>query len=143
MNRERILKLNEMLKDSCAGELEVREGDIRIRIRRMPPALSEPACADTAVGGVDAQPADVDPLTNATIVTAHIVGLFHRGSAPGGAALVEVGDQVDQGQCIGTIEALRNFTEVSCPIDGTVVGVLAEDGAPVQYGDPLLAVRPK
>jgi len=142
MNRERILKLNEILKASCAGELEVREGDTRIRIRRMPPAPSEPPCAFTAGDGA-APPADVDPLTDATIVTAHIVGLFHRGSAPGGAPLVEVGDQVDQGQCIGTIEALRNVTEVSCPIDGTVVGVLAEDGAPVQFGDPLLAVRPK
>ena len=143
MNRERILKLNEMLKASCAGELEVREGDTRIRIRRMPPAPSEPPCAVVASRDGAATTAEVDPLTDATIVTAHIVGLFHRGSAPGGAPLVEVGDRVEEGQCIGTIEALRNFTEVSCPIEGTVVGVLAEDGAPVQFGDPLLAVRPK
>ncbi len=143
MNRERILKLNEMLKASCAGELEVREGDTRIRIRRMPPAPSEPPCSVASAGDGAGPPAEVDPLVDATIVTAHIVGLFHRGTAPGGAPLVEPGDVVSEGQCLGTIEALRNFTEVSCPVDGTVVGVLVEDGAPVQFGDPLLAIRPK
>ena len=142
MNRERILKLNEMLKASCAAELDVREGDTRVRIRRMPPAPDEPVCG--SMGSVEAQDApEVDPFKDATIVSAHIVGLFHRGSGPGEAPLVEPGDTVEEGQCIGTIEALRNFTEVTCPIDGTVVGVVAEDGASVQFGDPLLAVRPK
>jgi acetyl-CoA carboxylase biotin carboxyl carrier protein len=140
MNRERILKLNEMLKASGAAELEVREGDERIRLMRAP----EPAQADVNAdsGAANAVAAEPDPLKDATIVSAHIVGLFHRGSGPGEKPLVEPGDEVSEGQCIGTIEALRNFTEVTCPIDGTVVGVVAEDGQSVQFGDPLLAIRP-
>lgn len=140
MDRERILKLNEMLKASCAAELEVREGDTRVRIRRVPPAPPTPPCGTGAVG--ESAAAEVDPLRDATIVTAHIVGLFHRGSGPGEKPLVQSGDEVSEGQCIGTIEALRNVTEVICPVAGTVAGVVAEDGAAVQFGDPLLAIRP-
>jgi len=146
MDRERIKQLIDMLNSSSAAELEVREGDLRIRLRKregtQQPAETASRIPDTAEESRSEVSAE-ESLEDATIVTAHLVGLFHRGSGPSAEPLAQVGDDVAQGQSIGTIEALRNFTEVTSPVDGTVVCIIAEDGAPVQFGDPLLAIRPK
>ncbi len=146
MDRNRIRELVAMLRSSSAAELEVREGNKRIRLRKRGGGAREvQVSADTTPGDGDGlrQPEVDDPLADATVVAAQLVGLFHRGAAPGARALVEVGDAVAQGQQVATIEALRNLTEVTSPIDGQVVQVIAQDGEPVQYGDQLLAIRPK
>ncbi len=146
MDRERIKQLIGMLNSSSAAELEVREGDLRVRLRKrdgtqQPAEAAAPAPQVPEASGSQADAEE--SLEDATIVTAHLVGLFHRGTGPKAEPLAQVGDDVVAGQSLGTIEALRNFTEVTSPLDGTVVRIIAEDGAPVQFGDPLLAIRPQ
>lgn len=146
MNRERIRELTAMLKGSRADELEVREGDLRVRLRKRTavsvvgeagPIVVSGAC--TECNGEQAAPLEHDNLVQ---VKSQLVGLFHRGRRPGVEPLAQAGDKVSAGQLLGTIEALRNFTDVTSPVDGTIVQVIAEDGQPVQYGDPLMAIQP-
>ena len=146
MNRERIRELTTMLKGSRADELEVREGDLRVRLRKRTavsvvaescPNIVSGAC--TECNGEQAAPLEQDNLVQ---VKSQLVGLVHRGRRPGVEPLAQAGDKVSAGQLLGTIEALRNFTDVTSPVDGTIVQVIAEDGQPVQYGDPLMAIQP-
>ena len=136
MNRERILKLNEMLKASCAAELEVREGDTRVRIRRMPPAPPTPPCGTEAVGE-SAAAAGVDPLRDATMVTAHMVGLFHRAPAPGSPPFVSKGDRIRKGDVLYIVEAMKMMNEITADADGEVVDVCAQNGQVVEFGQIL------
>lgn len=140
------MQLVDMLKQSSAGELEVREGGRRFKLSKRASVMAAPVVPDVAEAESSADaavPGDVSGVpANATIVKAHMVGLFHRGNGPGGTPIVSEGDSVSAGDVIGTIEALRNFTEVVCPVDGTIATIISEDGSPVQFGDPLIAIRP-
>lgn len=146
MDRERIRELIDILKSSGAGEIQVREGDFRVRLRkRVDGAVAAEATVNALGGDESCCPAVEKPepeVSQHVEVRSQLVGLFHRGRGPGAEPLAQAGDQVSAGQLIGTIEALRNFTDVTSPMDGTVVQVIAEDGQPVQYGDPLLAIKP-
>jgi len=146
IDRERVLELLEVLKESSAAEISVKEGGTTIRIMRMvAPAVVEapeshaaaPSVAEAGgLAGVSQTPAG-----ERVTVRARVVGLFYQGKLPGGDPLVQVGDQVKEGQALGGVEVLRKPTEVSSPVNGTVVEVLAEDGHGVQYGDALFVIE--
>lgn len=134
LDRERILELLEILKSSSAAELAMTEGDTTIRLARFiaPP---EPVALEVAAPPCEPEPEQVT-------VKARVVGLFYRGKEPGLDPLVKVGDQVRQGQRLGVIEVLRKPTDVNSPVDGTISQIHGEDGAGVQYGDPLFVIQP-
>ena len=141
MDRERILNLLELLKSSSAQELAVREGDSYIRLRRAaaPAAAAQPVPA----GANPSANASVTASAQATVpVTARLVGFFHPGRGPDGEPLVKVGDRVQQGRTIATIESLRQITAVTAPSAGVVREIVAEAGQPVQYGDVLIILEP-
>jgi acetyl-CoA carboxylase biotin carboxyl carrier protein len=146
MDRPRILNLLELLKSSSAAELAVQEGESYVRLRRRPPA---PAPAPPAVPGmaVSAEGALAPGLApgladGRVVVTARLVGFFHRGQGPDAEPLVAVGDCVRPGQTIGTIESLRQMTAVTAPGAGTVLEIVATEHQPVQFGDALIILEP-
>lgn len=142
MDRERIENLLEILKSSTAQEIAVREGDQYIRLRREAPVAGSGAedSAEAAAPGVPGPvpPGEAPPV----LVTARLVGLFHRGEQPDGEPLVEVGDRVTEGQRIATIESLRQLTGVTAPVNGTVLEIAAEENQAVEYGHVLLVLSP-
>ena len=162
LDRSRVLQLLELLKGSTAAELEVREGDLRVRLVRpvagstaasVPPAPGSPVAqtagrgeaVEGALAAVEAGPAAVAaPAAELALVTvtSHLVGLFYRGREPGATPLVEPSEVVEEGQVLGLVEVLRKPVEVTSPVAGTVVEVVPEEGAAVQYGDPLFTIRP-
>ncbi|MFP3903049.1 MAG: acetyl-CoA carboxylase biotin carboxyl carrier protein [Armatimonadota bacterium] len=138
MDRERVQTLIEILKSSDASELSVTHGETTFTIKR----AHAPATVSSPNHPPRAQPQPEGPGEDLVEVTARLVGLFHAGNQPGDPALVQVGDEVEEGQTIGTIEALRNFTEVISPVDGVIEDVVAGDATAVQYGDVLFLIRP-
>ena len=76
-------------------------------------------------------------------MTAPLVGTFYRASAADAKPYVEEGDQVRKGQVLGLIEAMKLMNEIESDIDGTVVSILIENGTPVEYGEPLVLIRPQ
>ncbi|HEY3398594.1 MAG TPA: biotin/lipoyl-containing protein [Armatimonadota bacterium] len=148
MDRERILSLLGILKESSALELSVKEGDLYVRLRRPAlPVAAAPVREETEANGLPAISlgmaiATPEVAEGAVAVTARLVGFFHRGNGPDSEPLVALGDQVKAGQTIGTIESLRQITAVTAPGAGTVAEIVAEEHQPVQFGDLLFVLRP-
>ncbi len=143
MDRERILSLTELLKESGMAELAVREGDCYIRVRRGQTVAPPAGWVAGAGPGASVEPGGAGSSEPTVVVTARLVGFFHQGQGPDSEPLVQVGDYVEKGQTIGTIESLRQVTAVTAPVAGTVVEVVAAEHQAVQFGDALIILRPE
>lgn len=139
MDRERIREIVRIAQESPVAELCVREGDLEVRVvKRMAPTAATAAPASAAADGAEEMAQD----NGLVLVRATKVGLFHRGKGPGIRPLVEEGDRVADGQAVATLESLRKLTEVTADTAGIVVRFLVEDGSAVEFGQPLLELRP-
>ena len=146
MDRELVTRVIGLLKDSTALELAVREGESYVRVRRLPeppPAPVPAAAVQAGDAGAGAPPGQQPPLSAEGLadVRARLVGRFHHGKGPGQPPLARIGDQVEEGQTIGVIEALGKMTTVSAPAPGVLVEFIAADGSPVQYGAVLMRLQ--
>lgn len=148
IDRARILELVQILKASSAAELAVEEGGVTVRlVRAATPAAADPVVTVTTTDeAANAEtpaetPAPTGPSAEVFTVTSRFVGLFYPGKEPGGPPLVEVGQEVAEGQVLGVVEVLRKPMDVTSPVSGILVETMAEEGTPVQYGDPLFAIR--
>ncbi|MEO6923615.1 MAG: acetyl-CoA carboxylase biotin carboxyl carrier protein [Bryocella sp.] len=99
------------------------------------PSLAAPAAA------LAAPQAEADPYAGAHIVKSPIVGTFYTSSGPDADTFVKVGDHVTNGKVICIVEAMKLMNEIECDYDGDIVAVLVKDGQPVEYGQPLFAIK--
>jgi biotin carboxyl carrier protein len=136
---QRIVDYVRLAEEVGLAEVAIEADGRAFRFRRgMPPRLA----TETPEQGTEPPaPADEQP-TEDHIIHSRLVGFFHRGVEPEAAPLVEVGDRVEAGTRLGTIEALRTLSEVVSDVSGTVADVVVDDGQAVEYGQPLLVVRP-
>ncbi len=139
MDRQRILELIKLLKNSAATELEVEQDGLCVRIARQPPVAAEAPPAEAEPAEAVAAPAAA--RRGDITVHAHVVGVFYRGQGPDQPPLAEVGDEVSEGQPIGTIEALGKLIAVTAPADGVIEEFPVEDGQRVEYGTILARLR--
>lgn len=130
-------RLLHILQGSDVREIELEEGDIRVRVHRAPLEF-----ADSPHETLPFAAALDLPEPSTVVVRSSIVGTFYRAGQPGMAPLVSEGSRVQETTVIGIIEALHVLTDVEANCDGVVVAVLATDGQPVEYNQPLLEVRP-
>ena len=150
MDLRKLKKLIDLVEESGIAELEITEGEEKVRIVK-----SGRVSSDTAV--MLAAPAPVAPVTIPAPVAAPaapappeqpdgqelkspMVGTFYRSASPGTKPFVEVGDAVKKGQTVCIIEAMKLMTEIEADHDGVVKAVLVENGQPVEYGEPLLII---
>lgn len=125
-----------VLRDSDVRELELEDGDIRVRLHRTAVEFTD---TPRETGALAEPPDAAEPAT--AMVRASIVGTFYRAGHPGMAPLVSEGSRVDESTVIGIIEALQVLTDVEAGCAGVVTAVLATDGQPVEYNQPLLEIR--
>lgn len=151
MNLEEIKQLIDLANESGVAELEVQRGENRVRIRRAvagvqdfvaspagsPPAPAAPVPEAPAAAGGET-PEDSSLIT----VKSPIVGTYYESSSPGAPRLVDVGDTVKPGQVLCIIESMKLMNEIESEHAGTVVSIFMENGQPVEYGEPLMAIRP-
>lgn len=142
MTREHYLthtlpKLLRIVQESDLRELELEEGDVRLKLHRNPKARADLPLEERMPVEL---PEPMEPPI--AIVRASIVGTFYRAGKPGMAPLVTEGSLVEESTVIGIIEALQVLTDVEADCSGVVTAVLATDGQPVEYNQPLLEVRP-
>jgi acetyl-CoA carboxylase biotin carboxyl carrier protein len=159
---ERLLSF---MSEHGLEEFEYAHGDLRIRLKKASPSPSAPvtrslpvsAGAVTPAPPAQASPAAidapsssvVDPVATAAsateelhIIKSPIVGTFYAGSSPDAGPFIKVGDIVAAGQTVCIVEAMKLMNEIEADIAGEVVRVLVENGHPVEYGEPLFAIRP-
>ena len=155
MDLRKIKKLIDLLEESNLAELEIKEGEEVVRLSRVPkaamaapaPAASVHGSRDSAAVPVAAAPAPAAaaaPVPGALppghVVRAPMVGTFYTSASPGGAPFVKVGQAVKAGDTIGIIEAMKMFNQIEADVAGSVVAVLAENGQPVEFDEPLFVI---
>jgi acetyl-CoA carboxylase biotin carboxyl carrier protein len=153
LNIEELKALLEFVSERNIAELELEDGETKLRIRKtLTPAAAPVAEVLTAPAGTvaESRPASVEspltsgaaPLENGLIyVTSPMVGTFYRQPEPGAEPFAREGDYVKKGQVLCIIEAMKLMNEIESEFEGQLVKVLVENGQPVQYGDQLFALR--
>ena len=142
MDLRKIKTLIDLVQQSGIAELDITEGEERVRISRGAPAthtnvvMAAPAAPAAPVVQEQAAPA----LPEGHVIKSPMVGTFYRASAPGAKVFVEVGQAVKAGDTICIIEAMKLLNEIEADHDGTIKAVLAENGQPVEYGQPLFVI---
>ncbi len=133
---DRVRKLVALLEESNAGEVTIEEGQTRITVRRQEdrPVVVQ---AGHAVAPPPDLSAPVEPVSTGLMVPSPMVGNFYRSSKPGEPPFVSVGDRVEIGQTLCVLEAMKLFNELKSEHAGVVRRILAEDGSPVEFGQPL------
>ncbi|HEY6548702.1 MAG TPA: acetyl-CoA carboxylase biotin carboxyl carrier protein [Vicinamibacteria bacterium] len=155
MDLRKLKTLIDLVQQSGIAELEITEGEERVRISRggagapqaapvqvytLPQAAPAPSAPGApTVAGVTAAPAEGDApaAPEGHVIRSPMVGTFYRSSAPGAKAFVEVGQAVKAGDTLCIIEAMKLLNEIEADQDGIVKAILAENGQPVEYGEPL------
>ena len=151
---ERILRLARelaaVLAEAGLAEIEVADGDTRVRVQRTAatPAAAAPAIAvaatPTVAAGAAERPvvADVAPV-GAVTMEAPMVGTFYRAPSPTADPFVQEGDVVKEGQVLCIIEAMKLMNEIESRVAGRVAKILVENGQPVEFGQPLFLIEPQ
>ena len=148
MDLRKLKKLIDLVQESGISELEVTEGEEKVRIAKHLPAATaqtymmpaaHPMPVAAAPGAAPAAPAEDDEI-DGHAVKAPMVGTFYRSSSPGAGPFVEVGQTVKQGDTLCIIEAMKLLNEIEADASGVIKAVLVENGQPVEFGEPLFII---
>jgi acetyl-CoA carboxylase biotin carboxyl carrier protein len=136
-----VAELLERLANDEVSELEVKRGGVRVRVAKNGGRVAANASGAAAVAhAAPAVPAA--PVKQLPTVNAPLTGIFYRASSPQTEAFVQVGSNVESGQVIGLIEAMKLFNEIRSTESGRVRRIFAENGQLVRSHQPLLEVEP-
>ena len=140
MNIEELRAIVRLLKEEQLSEITVSEGDTTITVRQ---TVGHPAPVVAGIAApATAAPAAAAPAPDGLAITAPLVGTFYRRPTPEDAPFVEVGQSVKPGDTVGLIEAMKVMNEIKAEKAGRLRDVMAEDGAPVEYGQVLFVFDP-
>jgi acetyl-CoA carboxylase biotin carboxyl carrier protein len=150
MDLRKLKKLIDLVQESGIGELEITEGEERVRISRAganapvmmaaPAPVTMVAAPGGPASGLAAVP-EAPPAPSGHTLKSPMVGTFYRSPSPGAPSFVEVGQVVTKGQTLCIIEAMKLLNEIESDAAGTVKAILVENGQPVEYGQPLFVIE--
>lgn len=152
MDLRKLKKLIDLVEESGIAELEITEGEEKVRISRVASAgtlqfMQQPALQQQALmtqpGAVATAPIIaevVEPAIEGTLVKSPMVGTFYRAASPAAKVFVEVGQTVSAGETLCIIEAMKLLNEIEAETSGVVKAILVENGQPVEYGEPLFII---
>ncbi len=146
MDLRKLKKLIDLVQESGISELEVTEGEEKVKIVKSGVAgvaYAAPVPVATTAPSTAPGPATVAAPAEITghFVKSPMVGTFYRSPSPGAKAFVEVGDTVKSGDTICIIEAMKLLNEIECDKDGVIKAILVDNGQPVEYGEPLVLIE--
>jgi acetyl-CoA carboxylase biotin carboxyl carrier protein len=152
MDIRKVKKLIELLEESGIAEIEISEGEESVRISRYPqgqpapvvhyaaPPMAAPAPVAAPVAAAPAPVAAPAAKPDHT-VTAPMVGTFYSSAAPGAKAFVDIGSEVNVGDTLCIIEAMKMMNQIESDKAGRVTAVLVKNGDPVEFGQPLFIIE--
>ncbi|MDK9694823.1 MAG: acetyl-CoA carboxylase biotin carboxyl carrier protein [Siculibacillus sp.] len=141
-----------LVAETDLSEIEVEQGDLRIRVARVvqvvaPVTVAAPAVAHAApvaapvAAPAPAAPAEAGWADHPGVVKSPMVGTAYRSPSPGAAAFIDVGTRVREGQTLLIVEAMKTMNQIPAPKAGVVTAILFEDASPVEYGEPLVVIE--
>ena len=154
MDLRKLKSLIDLVQQSGIAELEITEGEEKVRISRggvtatsqaapvaqvvnLPQVQVGGAAPATAAGAPAAPESEAAAAPEGHVIRSPMVGTFYRSSAPGSKSFVDVGQAVKAGETLCIIEAMKLLNEIEADRDGVVKAILVENGQPVEYGEPL------
>ncbi len=150
MDLRKLKKLIDLVEESGIAELEITEGEEKVRISRnvttnAPASATVTSLAATPVAAapVAAAPAGgeaVAPQAEGHVLKSPMVGTYYRAPTPGAKAFVEVGQTVNEGDTVCIIEAMKMLNEIEADRSGVIKSILVENGQPVEYGHALMVI---
>ncbi len=150
MDLRKLKKLIDLVQESGISELEVTEGEEKVRIAKHGASYAAPAPSYQPYPQAVATPAapvassvnldDEDDLPEGHIVKSPMVGTFYRSPSPGADAFVQIGQTVKQGETLCIIEAMKLLNEIEADASGVVKAILLDNGEPVEFGEPLFVI---
>ncbi len=154
MDIRKVKKLIELLEESGIAEIEIKEGEESVRISRLPtgagammaplhyalPPQAAPAAIAAPVALPTAAPAPAASRSE-NAVTAPMVGTYYASPSPGSSSFVEIGSEVKAGQTLCIIEAMKMMNQIESDRTGRVTSILAANGEPVEFGQPLFIIE--
>ncbi len=168
MNSKEIKELVEFLIDKDITEFELERGDVKLRVKRghevvmsapapmvapvpapvvavpaAPAVAAATAAAPSTAASAPAAPAAAAEDEGLHIVKSPIVGTFYESPSPGAPPFVKVGDHVNAGQVLCIVEAMKLMNEIESEVAGEIAKIIVKNGQPVEYGQPLFAIRAK
>ncbi|WP_353235553.1 acetyl-CoA carboxylase biotin carboxyl carrier protein [Diaphorobacter ruginosibacter] len=151
MDLRKLKTLIDLVSESNVSELEITEAEGKVRIVKgggavvqqmvAAPMMAQPMAAAPVAAAPVAEAAPAAAAITGHSVKSPMVGTFYRAAAPGGKPFVEIGAQVKEGETLCIIEAMKILNEIEADKSGTVTRVLAENGQPVEYGQPLFVIE--
>jgi len=148
LDTEFVRKLAAILEETKLGEIELADGERRIRVARptapvaqAAPVMMAAAPAAASAPAAPAAPAGGDLSKHPGVVKSPMVGTAYLAPEPGKPNFVSVGDKVTAGQTLLIIEAMKTFNPIKAPKAGTVMQVLIENALPVEFGEPLMIIE--
>jgi acetyl-CoA carboxylase biotin carboxyl carrier protein len=150
MDLRKLKTLIDLVAESTIAELEVTEGDSKVRIVKTPAPTAAPqmqylpmpapmAAAPVAAAATPVEPAKPAEISG-NVVKSPMVGTFYRAPGPEKPSYVEVGSVVKKAEPICIIEAMKLLNEIEAGFDGTIKEILVENGQPVEFGQPLFLI---
>ena len=148
MDLRKLKKLIDLVEESGITELEVTEGEEKVRIAKnlavvaqhgymmAPPAMP----ANAPVAGTSAAAESKSDLPDGHVVKSPMVGTFYRAPSPDSDPFVEIGQQVKSGSTLCILEAMKLMNEIEAEVAGTIKAILVENGQPVEFGEPLFVI---
>ena len=152
MDLRKLKKLIDLVQESGIGEIEITEGEEKVRICRQAPGgapiMMTPGMQSMQYAAAPAAPAapaavapPAAPEPKGHQLKSPMVGTFYRAASPGAPPFVEIGQSVTKGQTLCIIEAMKLLNEIESDASGTVKAILVENGQPVEYGQPLFTIE--
>ena len=147
---KKVRQLIELMKEHDLSEVDLKQADQRVRIKRggevvaySGPAMAAPRPAAPAAASEPAAPKESAADARMLVIKSPMVGTFYRASGPDSPAFVKVGDRIGPEKTVCIVEAMKVFNEIPGGVSGQVVAILVENGAPVEFGQPLIKVDPE
>jgi acetyl-CoA carboxylase biotin carboxyl carrier protein len=151
MDIRKVKKLIELLEESGISELEISEGEETVRISRHPRGGAQPVvqyhapAPERATAAPAASPATpggaARPASDEHTIVSPMVGTYYSAASPGAKVFVEIGSEIKVGQVLCIIEAMKMMNQIESDKDGRITAILAKNGDPVEFGQPLFIVE--
>jgi len=156
-----LKQLVEFLKENQVAEFDLDRGDLKIRLKFTPPSppviagithvlaggqgpqplVAAPVLSEMAIAPASSTPPAAESDAGLHMIKSPIVGTFYGSPSPGAPPFVTPGDRVDKGQVVCIVEAMKLMNEIEADLAGEIVKCLVANGQPVEYGQPLFAIR--
>ena len=148
MDLRKLKKLIDLVEESGISELELTEGEEKVKISRNPTLAVQPQqhliqnqAIPNETQSIELSKKEVPPTSDSNTLNSPMVGTFYRAASPEDAPFVDIGSSVKKGDTLCIIEAMKLLNEIECDQDGIIKKILIENGQPVEFGQTLIILK--